>query len=47
MRHSVLLGLIIESYVEGKNSKGNPQMEYMQQVIGKNIKLLQIKFRIL
>lgn len=30
MRHGGLLGFVIEGCVEGKNSRGMPRMEYMQ-----------------
>ncbi|KAF0693084.1 Uncharacterized protein FWK35_00035702, partial [Aphis craccivora] len=33
LRHGGLLGLIIEGCVEGKNARGRPRMEYMQQII--------------
>lgn len=33
MRHGGLLALILEGCVEGKNSRGRPQMEYTQQII--------------
>lgn len=33
MWHGGLLGLIIEGCVKGKNARGRPQMECMQQII--------------
>jgi len=36
MKHGGLLGLIIKGCVEGKNCRGRPQMEYIQQLIMKD-----------
>lgn len=33
LRHRILLGLIIECCIEGKNVRGRLRMEYMQQII--------------
>jgi len=33
LRHGGLLGLIIEGCVDGKNPRGKPRMEYMQQIM--------------
>ena len=33
MRHGGLLGLTIEGCVEGKNCRGRPRMEYIQQIM--------------
>lgn len=32
LRHSGLLGIIIEGCIEGKNARGRSRMEYMQQI---------------
>jgi hypothetical protein len=33
MRHEGLLKLIIEGSIEGKNHRGRPKLEYIQQII--------------
>jgi hypothetical protein len=33
LRHNNLLGRIIEGYIEGKNSRRRPPLEYIRQVV--------------
>lgn len=33
MRHSGLLKLILEGFIEGKNARGRPPKKYIQQII--------------
>jgi len=33
LRHNNLLGRIIEGYLDGKNSRGRPSLEYISQVV--------------